>query len=264
MNVCLFATDPALLDSLRGNILISELGKAHVGIVDISEAQLILSIGGDGTFLRAARQLGESRLPIMGINAGRLGYNTAADIDEASVIAATIALGDFDVERRSLLKVTVSADGERQENVALNEVAILKLDTASMISSAVSLNGTPLANYVGDGVIVATPTGSTGYNLSVSGPIIEPTAPVFVISPIAAHALSLRPVVVADSSTIVITTQSRSGSYLLSVDGESSKMASGSEVMLSLASTGVNVAYLRGHHFADVLRNKLLWGVDQR
>ena len=264
MKVSLFATDDSLLHSPRCSQLISALTDASVSIVDASDADLLLSLGGDGTFLRAARQFGPSRLPIMGINAGRLGFNTAASIDETSRIASAIAAGDFEVESRSLLKVTSVADGEIQEDVALNEVAILKLDSASMISSAVRLNNRPLANYVGDGVIVATPTGSTGYNLSVGGPILEPTAPIFVISPIAAHSLSLRPVVVANNSIISIITQSRSGSYLLSVDGESRPMPANSELTLSLAEADVKVAYLKGHHFADVLRNKLLWGMDQR
>ena len=254
MKVSLFATDGSLLRSPRCSQLISALTDAGVSIVDASDADLLLSLGGDGTFLRAARQFGPSRLPIMGINAGRLGFNTAESIDETSRIAAAIAVGDFEVESRSLLKVSSSADGEIQEEVALNEVAILKLDSASMISSAVRLNNRPLANYVGDGVIVSTPTGSTGYNLSVGGPILEPTA----------HSLSLRPVVVANNSIISITTQSRSGSYLLSVDGESRPMPANSELTLSLAEADVKVAYIKGHHFADVLRNKLLWGVDQR
>lgn len=264
MRVHIFTTDNIPADDERCRRVAKAFMDAGFQITDADDAQFIVSLGGDGTFLRAAHKFGASGNPLLGINAGRLGFITAAAIDNVSDIALAMAKGEYRIERRSMLAASFSSDGNESDMFALNEMAVLKRDSASMISSTVKLNHRELANYVGDGLIVSTPTGSTGYNLSVGGPILEPTAPIFVISPIAAHSLSLRPLVVSDRSVIDITTKSRSGSYLLSIDGHSITMPSGSEVTIYVAPHLLNVVHLHDQHFANVLRNKLLWGVDNR
>lgn len=264
MKVNIFTNDSRPFDDSRKMRLVEALKAEGIEITEPDNADIIVSFGGDGTFLRAARKFGPLGHTLLGVNAGRLGYITAASADDFEAIARALASGKFNVECRTMLKVDTSIDVGSVELVALNEVSLQKHDSASMISSIVSLDGHELANYVGDGLIIATPTGSTGYNLSVGGPILEPSAPIFVISPIAAHSLSLRPLVVADSSTIRITTYSRSGNYLLSVDGESVTMPTESQISVGLAPFRLKVAYLPDYHFADVLRRKLLWGVDKR
>lgn len=231
---------------------------------DNFEADLALSIGGDGTFLRTAQWVSNKGIPILGINTGHLGYLADAQISEATNAIDDIIAGKFQIEERALIEV--STNGEKIEgwSYALNEVAILKQDTASMISMKTMLDGATLATYLGDGLIVSTPTGSTGYNLSVGGPILEPCAPNWAVSPIAAHSLTMRPLVISNNRELTITTTSRSNSYRLSLDGRSTTMPEGSTIVLRNAPFSIKVVQRPGHHFTETLRNKLLWGIDNR
>jgi NAD+ kinase len=200
----------------------------------------------------------------MGINTGHLGYLADVQISESETILDDITTGNYKIEERSLIEV-VSSNAELDNwPFALNEVAILKQDTASMISIKTEINDVVLNTYIGDGLIISTPTGSTGYNLSVGGPIIEPTAPNWVISPIAAHSLTMRPLVVSNESVIKATTTSRATNYRLSLDGRSITLPEGSSITLRKAPFGIKVAQRLNHHFTDTLRNKLLWGIDKR
>lgn len=224
-------------------------------------ADIAISIGGDGTFLRTARWVGDKEIPIVGVNTGHLGYLAAFSIADMDEMIEDIIAGNYSIERRSLLKIETRDGNIGAYPYALNEVALIKTDTASMISSQVSVNGAASANYQADGLIISTPTGSTGYNLSVGGPIIEPTAPVFVISPIAAHALTMRPLVVADSSVIAVTATCRATSFLISLDGRSVSFEPGAKVTLRRAPFDTLVIQRRSHAFTDTLRNKLRWGL---
>ena len=228
------------------------------------QADMAISIGGDGTFLRTARWVGNKQIPILGINTGHLGYLADVQISESETILDDITTGNYKIEERSLIEV-VSSNAELDNwPFALNEVAILKQDTASMISIKTEINDVVLNTYIGDGLIISTPTGSTGYNLSVGGPIIEPTAPNWVISPIAAHSLTIRPLVVSNESVIKATTTSRATNYRLSLDGRSITLPEGSSITLRKAPFSIKVAQRLKHHFTDTLRNKLLWGIDKR
>ncbi len=229
------------------------------------EADMAISIGGDGTFLRTARWVGDKEIPILGINTGHLGYLADITVDEMIGAVDDLKNGLYKIETRSLIEVTSS----RKEaiidwNYALNEVAILKQDTSSMISVATKVNDVDLATYLGDGLIISTPTGSTGYNLSVGGPIVEPTAPNWIISPIAAHSLTMRPLVVGDSHELTITTTSRATNYRVSLDGRSVTLPVGSTIKLRKAPFVTKVVQRTKHNFGETLRNKLLWGVDKR
>lgn len=222
---------------------------------------LALSFGGDGTFLRAVAWLGRIDVPILGINTGHLGYLTAAGIDQAREVIEEVMRGEYDVECRSLIELKSPLVAESGIwPYALNEVAVLKEDTASMIEVNTRLGDTELATYHADGLLVATPTGSTAYNLSVGGPIIEPLAPNWVVTPIAAHTLTMRPLVLDDSSELTLTTTSRAAGYRVSIDGRSLTLPSGSDITLCRADFTVKVVQRRGHTFAATLRSKLLWG----
>ncbi len=224
-------------------------------------ADLVLSIGGDGTFLRTAAAVAPLELPIMGINSGHLGYLSAADIADVDNIVADIASRNYIVESRSMLKVSTNDMLDKLVLYALNEVAVLKMDTASMISACTTVNGEFLANYQADGLVISTPTGSTGYNLSAGGPIVAPSAPNWIISPVAAHSLTMRPLVVSDTSVIEVVTHSRADSFRLSVDGRSVELSIPTPIVVEKAPFVTKLVRRNGFNFADTLRHKLLWGV---
>lgn len=228
-------------------------------------AAMALSIGGDGTFLRTAEWVGDKGIPILGINTGHLGYLAAVPISEAITMVEDMMAERCQIESRALLRVEVlGGENIRQWPYALNEVAVLKEDTASMITVKASLGGGDLATYLADGLIVSTPTGSTGYNLSVGGPIVEPTAPNWVISPIAAHSLTMRPLVVSSETTVDLVTTSRAQSFRVSIDGRSVTLPAGTAIRLTRAPFAIKVVQRQGHTFASTLRHKLFWGLDPR
>lgn len=252
-----------------------------VGVVaEGFEPALVLSIGGDGTFLATALLVGDRQTPIMGINSGHLGYLAAAKISEVDLLVNAILEDDYVISPRTVIEVEYVGnltgghliEPRPSPMYALNEVAFMKQDTASMIDVTTTVvvpqiaSAPPycmtLANYLGDGLIVSTPTGSTGYNLSVGGPIVAPSASNFILSPIAAHALTMRPLVMPDSVEFDMVTSSRTGQFLLSVDGRSKVYPAGSIFHLRKAPFVVNLVHLPDHNFIDTLRTKLLWGVN--
>lgn len=231
---------------------------------DDFNAAIALSIGGDGTFLRTAQRVGEKEIPILGINTGHLGYLADVTVNEANDKLQNLLDGKYHVESRTMIAVT-SPDAKLDLwRYALNEVAILKEDTSSMIEMEATVDDSHLATYLADGLIVSTPTGSTGYNLSVGGPIVAPSAPVWAISPVAAHSLTMRPLIVADDSVISVTTRSRSETYRISLDGRSQTLPVGTTIEMRRAPFVTRVIQRLDHRFTDTLRSKLLWGIDKR
>lgn len=231
-------------------------------------ADFCFSIGGDGTFLRTARRVSTKEIPIIGFNTGHLGFLAEHSIADAVSMVDRLLSGDYSIESRSFLegkgigghvKAGVSGWG-----FALNEIAILRQDTASMITVNAQLDGMPVASYQGDGLIVSTPTGSTAYNLSVGGPIIQPTAPCWVLSPIAPHSLTMRPLVVADSHIIDISVESRTDTYRVTLDGRSLILPIDVKLRLRRAPFVTKVVHTPDHNFVDTLRTKLLWGISKR
>lgn len=216
---------PKLYDHLTVDMGLSPSGMVPCAEPPVSSS-LAVSLGGDGTFLRTVKWLRCAPVPVVGINTGSLGYLTALTLDEALECAGALAtpgLPAFVTERRSMLKAT--GPGLRAPLHALNEIVLSKSDIASMIDARVSINGHELADYRADGIIVSTPTGSTAYNLSVGGPIVQPGAGVVVLSPIAAHSLSLRPLVLDTSTAIDVGVQSRSRRFRIAADGQSLDIA---------------------------------------
>lgn len=247
--------------------LLAHLREIAPGILDgVEEAQtpdgadLVVCLGGDGSFLRTALWVGERGIPVVGVNTGHLGFLAAISLDELPSLPSMIEDNRFRVERRSLLKLESPSLPDFIGQYALNEISISKEESASMISAAVSLDGTFLADYRADGLIVCTSTGSTAYNLSVGGPIVQPTLDVCVLSPVAAHSLSMRPMVVDGRASITIVPSGRSRHYRLAVDGRSAAVDMETEIVISQAPFKLNVLQLAGHSFADTLRSKLHWG----
>lgn len=235
-----------------------------IEIVDTPDfdADLAISIGGDGTFLRTAQWVGDKETPIIGVNTGHLGFLAPFSIDDAKRAIADNCLTNYRIIERSLLQVDAPYDHFDQWPYALNEVAFLKRDSASMIGVNAKCNSATIADYLCDGLIVATPTGSTGYNLSAGGPILQPSSPSVILSPIAAHSLSMRPLVLDNSDVLEMKVFSRSSSYRISLDGRSLNMPCGSSIFLSRAPFVVRTVEKPDHNFFATLREKLLWGTS--
>ena len=231
---------------------------------DEFDADFVISMGGDGTFLKAASRVKGKMIPIIGVNMGRLGFLAdVSPIDIERCIAA-IYEDDYATESRALIKV--ETDGEPLEgfDCALNDVAILKRDTASMISIRASINGQYLNTYQADGLVVSTPTGSTAYSLSNGGPIIVPGTKVFSMTAVAPHSLNVRPIVLPDSSEITLDVESRSHNFLIAIDGRSEKCKEGTRITLQRAPYDIKVVKRADHRYFDTLREKMTWGIDTR
>lgn len=229
------------------------------------DADIAISLGGDGTFLRTAKRISHKDIPIVGINTGHLGYLTDAKMDEVEMVVNDIMNNRYKIECRTLLEVIPTDDNiTLEEPFALNEVAILRHDTSSMISVETSVNGTYFTSYLGDGLILSTPTGSTAYNLSVGGPILDPTSENIVISPISPHSLTMRPLVLRDDAEITIKAQSRSEIFNVSIDGRSNPCPIGASIIVRKAPYRIKVIQSLRHSFIDTLRDKLMWGTDVR
>lgn len=248
-----------LFDMLRReNLLLPSVTAVDRG--EPIDAELAISLGGDGSFLRCAQWVGASRVPILGVNAGHLGFLTDFTIDDFLKSDAAL-LRSLKLQPRNLLRVDledVSPDGFWP--YALNDVAMLKTDSASMISVETTINGSPLTTYQADGLIVATPTGSTGYNLSVGGPIVDAAVSALLLSPVAPHLLAMRPLVVDGSSQLEFIVRTRADHFMLSVDGRSLALPADMRLRMSAAEFPIIVAQNPDHDFAETLRSKLLWG----
>lgn len=234
----------------------------RAGIADQfpEDSALVVSLGGDGTFLRAAQWVGDKETPILGINTGHLGFLSSLSPSDTEELANVLRGEDAMLERRMLLKLECDGMPGDMWPYALNEMALMKADTSSMITVHAAINGDFLADYMTDGLLVSTPTGSTAYNLSVGGPLMQPTLNSFVISPVAPHSLTMRPLVVEGSSNLSFRVSSRADVYRVSLDGRSFLMGCGMTLRVSAAPFKVCVLRLKKDTFPSLLRGKLLWG----
>lgn len=242
---------------------------SHIGINEniipqrfsgIPDADAAVSFGGDGTFLRTARRLGGKHIPIAGVNTGHLGYLAHFSLDNPRVLLQGLLDGSLRHQPRKLIRVKGDALPSDFFCDALNEVAVQKDDSASMINVNVVLDGFYLADYKADGIIISTATGSTAYNLSVGGPILQPNLDCMVISPVAPHSLTLRPIVISGSSRLKLTMTSRTGSYRLSVDGYSCTLKEKDTLEIEAAPYEVILLTPPDDTFSASLREKLFWG----
>lgn len=219
---------------------------------------LVMSLGGDGTFLRAARWIGEREIPILGVNTGHLGFLATCSLPEAEKMIEEVCRGNIRIEKRMLVEVTSDRLPKDRWKYALNEIAFMRYGS-SMLNVNASVNGSYLADYRGDGLIVSTPTGSTAYSLSAGGPIIEPTIDCICLCPVAPHTLTLRPMVTGGDSVINLKPESRSGSFILTIDDQSFVLPAEGEYQIRKADFSVLVIRKKDEGYASILRQKLLW-----
>jgi NAD+ kinase len=219
-----------------------------------------LSLGGDGTFLTTAAMVGHLDIPILGINCGHLGYLAEVQIEEVEQVLDLLINNNYTIEQRRMLEVTCSQEGKIASPYALNDVGILKSGLSSMITVEVSINGEFLHNYKADGLLIATPTGSTAYNLSVGGPLLDPQVHAIILSPVATHSLNIRPLVVLDDSKIDVKVSSRNGNFLLSVDGRSQVLKQDIHLHIERSQRKIKLVRIDGQTFMQSLKDKLNWG----
>ena len=228
-----------------------------------NDVDLLFSIGGDGTILDAITIVRDSNIPIVGINTGKLGFLASIAKEDVESALNSIFLKEYSIEERTLLKLESSSGLFKEFPYSLNEIAVQKVDSA-MITVHAYIDGEFLNSYWADGLLVSTPTGSTAYSLSVGGPIIIPQSGNFIISPISPHNLTVRPIVLPDSSKLQLKLEGRSLNYILSIDHRSIMIKNTEEITICKADFKIKLIKLNNTSFYQTLRNKLMWGVDKR
>lgn len=223
----------------------------------------LITIGGDGTILDAVTFIRDSGIPILGINTGRLGFLSNVSKENIRQAVEALVQGDYAIDNRHLLDLQCQ-DLDLDLNFALNEVTVSRKDTTAMVTVHTWIDGHYLNSYWADGLIIATPTGSTGYSLSCGGPIIMPGSESFVITPIAPHNLNVRPFVIPNNMEIKLKVEGREQQFLVSLDSRIYSLDTGSELTVKLQNFKINMVKTEIQDFADTLRNKLLWGLDRR
>ena len=243
--------------------------RADLGGLEVFEgnkfnADMVLSVGGDGTFLKAASRVGNKGIPILGINTGRLGFLADITPDQMEETFDEIYEGKFLTEPRRVLKLTCDGHVLRGCPYALNEIAVLKRDTSSMITITAYVNNELMNVYQADGLVISTPTGSTGYSLSIGGPILVPQSGTISITAVAPHMLNVRPIVIRDDWEISLEVESRSHNFLIAIDGRSEPCREGAKLTIQRAKHFVRIVKRCNHNFFNTLRDKMMWGVDTR
>lgn len=230
----------------------------------IERADLLISLGGDGTLLDTLALVRDSGIPVIGINFGRLGFLASINKNEVRTAIAALINKNYTLDKRSVLSLASKYNLFGDENFALNDVTIHRRDDSAMMIIHAYMNDEFINSYWADGLLIATPTGSTAYSLSCGGPIILPSSQNFVITPIAPHNLNVRPLIVPDDATLTFKVEARSAKFLVSCDSRTETVDRSVKIKLSKASFHVNLIRLNGETYLTTLRNKLLWGIDTR
>ena len=252
-------------DFLKTNLnmnLKADVFETHKDLV--SGTDFLFSIGGDGTLLDTVLLVKDSNIPVVGINAGRLGFLSSISRENLEIAITSLAKGHFSVDARTLIKLESNHPIFGDDNIALNEFTIHKKETSSMITIHTYLNGEYLNSYWADGIMISTPTGSTGYSLSCGGPIIVPQSETLVITPIAPHNLNVRPIVVSDKNVISLEVEGRSQHFMATLDSRSVTIDSGFQLAVRKENYTINLVRLSNENFLNTLRKKLNWGLDTR
>lgn len=238
--------------------------KTYESGASLKSMKFVLSLGGDGTLLETVTHVGDTEVPILGINLGRLGFLATINKDETSLALQKVFEGAYTLDKRSLLKLNANKELFEGLNFALNDLTVMKKDTATMLIVHVHIDGEYLNSYWADGLIVSTPTGSTGYNLSCGGPLVFPRSGNFIITPVSPHNLTARPIIVSDSSEISLEVEGRSKNFLVTLDSRVATGDASLKLKITQESFKVNLIQLEGQHYFKTLRNKLNWGLDIR
>ena len=240
------------------SIIIEEKIKTYTKLDETFD--FVLAIGGDGTILESAKLIGKMSTPVIGLNKGRLGFLANSNTDDINQILSNVKLSKFQISERTIIKGIVNGI----EYNALNEISVSRKNTTSLITIETKLNQQFLNTYWADGLIVSTPTGSTGYSLSCGGPIIMPESKNLVLTPIAPHNLNARPLVIPDDKEISISIESREDQYFISIDSEIISASVNSEIVISKANQKLNMVEFDDNSFIKSLKDKLMWGKDKR
>jgi len=230
----------------------------------ISNADYVISLGGDGTMLETLAFIRDSGIPVLGVNTGRLGFLASVFKDDIDKATTLLMHKKFTLDKRELLELVGGESCFHNVNYALNEFTIHKKDSSAMIHIDTYVDGVFLNSYFADGLIVATPTGSTAYSLSCGGPIMMPDSENFIITPIAPHNLNVRPIVISNNKTLSFKVAGRSDSFNIALDSRSTQVNTLTEIQIKKAAFRFNLINFEGQHFFETLRNKLLWGIDKR
>lgn len=242
----------------------TDLGGLEVFEGNNFSADMALSIGGDGTFLKAASRVGNKEIPILGINTGRLGFLADISPDQMEETFEEIYRGMYLAESRRVLKLTCNGQVLKGYPYGLNEIAVLKRDSSSMITIHAYINNELLNVYQADGLVISTPTGSTAYSLSVGGPILVPQSGTFSLTAVAPHSLNVRPIVIRDDWEITLDVESRSHNFLVAIDGRSETCREGTRLNIRRGEYFIRIVKRCHHSFFNTLRDKMMWGADAR
>lgn len=259
--------EATFLDMLYEKKIIRKEYKTFSSYTELdSSFDMLISIGGDGTMLRAVTLVRNSGVPLLGINAGRLGFLANVQKENIAAFMQLVLDKKYTLSKRTLLSLSCTPENETilDINFALNEVTVSRKDSTSMITIETYLNGEFLNSYWADGLIIATPTGTTGYSLSCGGPILTPNVKSLVITPIAPHNLNARPLVIADDTEIVLRVTGREDQYLVSLDSRITTVQNESVLTIKKTPFQINMIEIQEETFLKTLRNKLLWGEDRR
>jgi NAD+ kinase len=229
-----------------------------------TDLKTLVTLGGDGTFLESATLAGKAGVPVLGINLGRLGFLSTVMLEDVDDALKALAEGRFELEERALVEVDGCGDGFGALNYSLNEVSVHKRDSSTMLTVHAWLEDRYLNTYWADGLIIATPTGSTAYSLSCGGPLMDPESKALVITPIAPHNLNVRPFVVPDHHEVHLQVDARGDKYLVNLDARSVTLEGRMELRIRRAPFDLKMVVLQGHDFLSTLRAKLAWGLDAR
>lgn len=249
---------------LSSKIQLSSGVKVFSDYRSITGVHSLISIGGDGTLLSTVRIVRDSNVPVLGINTGRLGFLSHVSIEDIESALEALISNNFQLDKRSLIRLSSPQREFSSFPFALNEITLLNKGRNSMIAVKVNVDGQYMTTYWADGLIAATPTGSTAYSLSCGGPIIMPGSNSFVLTPIAAHNLNVRPFVLPDSSEITLKAEGRDPEFLLTLDSKTFTIDHETSVALSLAPFTINLVSFGDNNFFNTIRNKMNWGVDKR
>ena len=230
----------------------------------INQADLLISLGGDGTLLDTLALIRDSGIPVIGINFGRLGFLASVNKDDIGKAIAALLKKEFSLDKRSLLRIESENNLFNGENFALNDITIHRRDDSAMMMINAYMNDEFINSYWADGLIIATPTGSTAYSLSCGGPIIFPSSESFVITPVAPHNLNVRPLIVPDHVSLTFQVEARSAKFLVSCDSRTETVDGSVKITLKKSDFDVNLIRLNEESYLTTLRNKLLWGIDTR
>lgn len=231
---------------------------------DLYAVDYLISIGGDGTFLETITLVRDTNIPILGLNTGRLGFLSNVTTDEISQAINELINKNYEIDKRSMLSIATENNLFGDTNFALNEITLQRTDSSTMIIIHVYLDGEFLNSYWADGLIIATPTGSTAYSLSCNGPILLPSSESIIITPIAPHNLNVRPLIIPDNKTLSLQVEARTDTFLVAVDSRFISVDISTKMKISKTPYTINLIRLKNYTFLKTLRNKLMWGIDKR